>query len=335
MKRWMLLSVFLLALGRVHTALSQNNPVLPLHFIYRVPPDNSGFLGCGGIVGVDVSLQGCATIAPTANEFVWTFEFQPLPALKLGRVELPIVPEISLQRVIPQREYMYFLDSDDQVFAAPSQTSLRLAVGYDSYFYDRHLWGNRTMLKVGGGCLLSRPLDLNPRREGCDALDLDNWFVKGLFARTINVRTEHGDREVGYLQASVYHEVPDHDFASKPDTSGIVVDTFNDDGLDVTFVDVVFLAKTPSFRLSGSRSTIDLRLGGGLGFAHQMETATSLHGDFLGTVTLYHNLAITGGVKYTSRSGSFTGLKEDPKYWTAQAYIQWRPDFVIFWDHRY
>lgn len=239
------------ALVGVQDVLSQNNPVPQYKFIYLIPQDNDNIHGCGGIIGVDVSLQGCTTVAPGANEFVWSLELQPWPALKLGGVDIPIVPELSVQHVMPHQEYTHFLDRGNEVFLAPNQTSLRFALGYDSHFYNRHLWGNRVMLKAGGACLLTRPLDLNPRREGCDDLDLDNWFIKAYYAKTLRVRTEDRYRDLGYLQASLYWEMPDHDFASKTDTSGLV-EAFNDDGMHVTYADVTFWAKTPSIRLQAT-----------------------------------------------------------------------------------
>lgn len=320
-------------LSGVRSAACQNEPVLPLRFIYLAPQSNNGFYGCGSLIGVDVSVQNCTTFSPTSTEFVWSLEFQPLPALKLGRVEIPIVPEVSIQYVVPDFDHMHFRDRVDEFFAATNQASLRLAIGYDTYFYDRHLWGERTLLKVGGACLLTRALDLNPRREGCDDLDLDNWFIRGTFARTIHVRNEDSDREIGYLEATVYHEIPDHDFASKTDPSGSV-EVFNDDGLDVTFADVRFLARIPAVRHGASDWGVDLRLGGGVGVAHQIETATAAHGALHLTLTR-RNLSITGAARYTARNGSYNGLDEDRYYWTAQAYVQWRPDLVVFWDHRY
>jgi hypothetical protein len=229
---------------------------------------------------------------------------------------------------------LYFRDTRSDTFSAENQASLQVAIGYDTHFYDRDLWGSRTLLKVGASCLLTKPMDLNPRREGCDNLDLDNWFVKGLLARTIYTYGESRDREVAYVQASIYHEIPDHDFASKPDTIGYVK-SFDDDGLEVTFADLMVLGRGPTLRVPGLPWTVDFRLGGGAGLARQVETAASVTGNFLATLNLHHDLAITGGAKYTHRWGSFSGLEEDRSYWLAQAYFQWRPNFVIFWDHRY
>lgn len=326
--------VCFLSLGNVGEGFAQRDPISQFRFVYLVPQDNDNVFGCGGVVGVDVSVQGCTTFAPTADEFVWTLEFQPTPAFKLGHLSLPIVPELSVQHVVPHVEYMHFKDRDENLFLAPTQTSLRFALGYDSYFYNRHLWGNRAMLKAGGACLLTRPLDLNPRREGCDDLDLDNWFVKAYYARTIRIGTQDQYRDIGYLQASLYWEMPDHDFASKPDTSGLV-EAFDDDGMHVTYADATFWAKTPSVRLGPLPGILDFRIGGGVGLAHQVETATSMHADVLAAVTPYHNLSMSAGAKYTRRNGSFSGLTEDQAYWSAQAFIQWRPDIVVFWDHRY
>jgi hypothetical protein len=326
------ISVLLLSLLISWEANAQAVP--PLEFVYDPPKSNNAFFGCGGVVGVDVALQNCTTLSPTANDFIWTVEFQPTPALKLWGLEIPIVPELGVQYSVPHYPSLYFKDSQERSFSAENQASFRFGIGYDTYFYDRHLWGSRAMLKVGGSCLLTRPMDLNPRREGCDDLDLDNWFVKGLLARTVYIRGPSRDREIAYVQASVYHEVPDHDFASKPDTVGYVK-VFNDDGLELTYADFMFLGRGPSVRVPGSRWTIDFRLGGAVGIARQVETATSVNGNALMTLNLRHNLAITTGAKYTHRWGSITGLVEDGSYWQAQAYFQWRPDLVVFWDHRY
>jgi hypothetical protein len=317
------------------TATAQSSPVPPLHFLYRIPQNNNALFGCGGIVGVDVALQNCTTIAPTANVFEWTLEAQPTPAVKVFGAEIPIVPEVGIQYVVPRFAYMHFQDAHNDSFSASNQASLRFAIGYDSHFYARHLWGDRAMLKIGGACLLTRPLDLNPRREGCDNLDLDNWFVKGLFAKTIYTHRGDKEQQIGYFQASIYHEVPDHDFASKEDSSGYVADLFNDDGLDVTFADISFLAKGPTVRFPGSGWRTDLRLGVATGLAHQIETATYVQGNLLATMNIRSNLAVTTGVKYTQRSGSFSGSTEDQSYWMGQLYFEWRPDIVIFYDHRY
>lgn len=327
---------FICVLTAAQPAWGQNNPAPPVEFKYIPAQSNTGFLGCGGIVGVDVSLQNCTTLSPTGREFVWSLELQPLPALKLGKMEIPIIPEVSTQYIVPDQNHMYFTDRNGQQFTASNQASLRFAIGYDTYFYDRYLWGDRTALKIGGACLLTRPLDLNPRREGCDDLDLDNWFVRGVYARNIYVRTENSDRDIGYLEATFYHEIPDHDFASKLDTTGLVKNVFNDDGKELTFADVRFLAKTPSLRLQGLPWVIDLRVGGGVGVAHQIETARGVRGDLHLTLTHNNNnLSFTGAVRYTARHGSYSGLDEDRYFWTAQAYMQWRPDIVVFWDHRY
>ena len=314
-------------------AHAQNAPSPQLRFVYVTPTDNDAFSGCGGVVGVDVSLQGCTTLAPNADEIVWSLEFQPVPALRIAGLTIPFVPEISMQRVVPHEDYMYFLDREERVVDATVQSSLRFAIGYDSFFYDRHLWGNRALLKIGAACLLTRPLDLNARREGCDDLDLDNWFVKGLYAKTIRVRRDEGYQDIGYVQASVYWEMPDHDFATKVDTSGIV-DAYNDDGMHVTYADITLWAKSPLLRFQALPGVLDLRIGGGGGLARQVETATSFHADILATLTPSHNFSISAGAKYTGRTGSFSGSKEDNAYWTAQAFAQWRPDFVVFWDHR-
>lgn len=318
----------------VTASQAQGDPVPPVQFIYRSPESNDGFFGCAGLVGVDVAVQGCSTFAPTANDFVGSLEFQPLPALRLGRLQVPLVPEVAVQYVVPNVTYMHFRDGANQVFYAPDQASLRFAIGYDTYFYDRHLWGDRRMLKIGGACLLTESIDRNARREGCDAADLDNWFIKALYAKTLYVGTDAGERELGYLQASVYWEMPDHDFASKPDQPG-AIPAYNDDGLDVTYADVTFLARVPSFGGTRLPWTVDIRGGGGVGLASQVESATALHGDLLATLNVAHNLAVTGGAKYNVRRGSFSGGPEDNRFWTFQAYAQWRPDFVVFWDHRY
>lgn len=329
-----LVAPVLCALLSVSAAHSQSSPVPPLQFVYSVPTNNNGFFGCGGIIGVDVALQNCTTIAPTTNDFNWTFEFQPIRAPRAAGIDFPIVPEVAIQYVVPHARYMHFRDSRGDTYPATNQASLRFAIGYDTNFYDRHLWGNRTMLKLGGACLLTRPLDLNPRREGCDNRDLDNWFVKGLLARTLRVRRDDRDSEVAYVQASVYHEIPDHDFASKPDTTGYV-QSFNDDGWELTFADVSFLGRGPSIRLPGLGWGVDFRAGAGVGIARQIKTTTSVQGNAVATVNLRDDMAVTAGAKFTHRNQSFSGLPEDRSYWTAQAYFQWRPDLVVFWDHRY
>jgi hypothetical protein len=190
------------------------------------------------------------------------------------------------------------------------------------------------MLKIGGACLLTRSVDLNPHRRGCAKFDLDNWFAKGLFAKTIFATRGNERQQLGYLQISLYHEVPDHDFTSKVDTTEHI-EVFNDDGLDVTYGDISFLGKGPTTRFPIGGWSTDLRLGLGIGIAHQIGTATYVEGNALATINVLPNLAVTSGVKYTQRSGSFSGLKEDPTYWTGQLYFEWRPDVVTFYDHRH
>lgn len=326
--------ILLLISVSVVAASAQAAGTPPFEFVYQPPANNDAFFGCGGVVGIDVALQNCTTVSPTANDFVWTLELQPTPAWKILGLEIPVVPEVALRYVVPHGRSLYFRDSQGRLFLADHQASLQFAIGYDTYFYDRLLWGNRTLLKLGGTCLLTRPMDLNPRREGCDDLDLDNWFAKGLLARTVYTRGESGDKEIAYVQATIYHEIPDHDFASKVDTTNLVK-VFDDDGLELTYADLMILLRGPSVRVPGLPWALDTRIGGSAGAARQVETATSVTGNFLATLNVRHNLAVTAGAKYTHRWGSITGLHEDPSFWLAQAYFQWRPDLVVFWDHRY
>jgi opacity protein-like surface antigen len=329
-----LLLVSLCTAATLGTAQAQDQALPPLEFVYDAPKNNNNFFGCGGVVGVDVALQNCSSIGPTANNFTWTLEFQPTPALKLFGAEIPIVPELAIEYVVPHSDHMFFRDRRGEAYLTTNQASLKFGIGYDTNFYDRHLWGNRTMLKVGGACLLTRSVDWNPRREGCDNVDLDNWFVKALYAKNLRIRRDTRDQQIGYLQLAVYYEIPDHDFATKIDSIGYVK-SFDDDGQEVTYADVTFLGKGPSVRLPGVGWMTDLRLGVGGGLARQIETATSIQGNALATVNVRRNLSVTAGAKYTAGRGSLTGLDEDRSYWTAQAYFQWRPDLVVFWDHRY
>jgi hypothetical protein len=121
--------------------------------------------------------------------------------------------------------------------------------------------------------------------------------------------------------------MPDHDFAEEDAPTDVVV--FNDDGLAVTILDATAYAVLSLGLISGNLSRWDVKLGGGVAYFSQVEEITTGHADALITWTMRPTIAVTAGVKFSQRRFSGDESKEDPSYWTTQAYIEWRPDWGL------
>jgi hypothetical protein len=326
MKTCVLLLVLFVA-SQLDTALAQTSS--PRYRFVDVPVENNnGFFGCAGIVARDGAVNTCIEASPASIKTTGTLEFQPSRGLVLGMYQFPIVPEIGFESDAQNFDYAHFYDGS-QRYSTNDQISLRGAIGFDTRFSSRQIFGDRAMLKVGAACLLTESFDYNPRRQGCRNLDLDNWFAKAFFAQNLRVPVRGTARSIAYIQGSYYYEMPDHDFAGKQHLQNDY-QQFDDDGSALTIADATGYAILPLAVFSNGLSRWDVKMGGGISHLHQTGTITTGHIDGLITWSITPSLSASVAGKYSSRTFEGDVMEEDPEFITAQAYIEWYPGISIF-----
>jgi hypothetical protein len=298
--------------------VSQTKPT----FHFEWPQDIAAFFGCASATGTGLALQSCLEIG--------AFGTTSRTSVDVGLLPLSIVPTISFDYYVPNGEYLYFTQAGVRWPANP-QGTLRFSIGFDTKFTGRSRWGNHVLMKVGASCLVTSAFDQNSRREGCERGDLDNWFLQGTFSHVFKAGEGRSKRDVVFIRAEAYYEMPDHDIAAKQHIAPAVNNPYNDDGQSVTILDVLVLGILPLGQY------LQLKPGGGVGHFYQAAQESMLqrglqaeheftraHADLYLTWTPNSSISFTAGSQFNHRY-YFTQKTQSDRYWLLQSYMEWRP----------
>ena len=307
----------------------------PLTFHYAEPLDWSGIFSCVGLITQGFGAEQCLAGSAFGLRLYTGAEVAVFPPVRIHRTTIHLVPDVQVEHQQVNSDYQFFTDANGQRYEPPSQTSLRLALGISTRFTERGRWGEGMMFKAGIACLLSDPVDLNERRRGCAAGDLDNWFIKASMGRSFDLP---GTVVRAYVRAEGWWEMPDHDFATTVIEAPRVSNSYDDDGQHLLIINAMQYLMIPVVRREGV-SRLEVRVGGGAGLFRQQAQRTEAQPDpslrvstsistAIGDALLSWNptpaFSASGGVRVSSphRRPETTPLSP---YLTGQFYMELRP----------